>query len=116
MPTSNGLDMQTQQSITSSATPYRTILIPARGEHEGLYAINVRLRWICPVCGGPRGEVYQANSFDTNHRKLLVDAWRNPCGHVDTYQECRAEYVKARIAEQAAAGLLGTAYMWESRE
>jgi hypothetical protein len=96
--------------------PYRSVRIPACAEHQGLFAVMVRLPWICPTCGGPRGErIYQAYSFDGS-RRLQVDGWKNPCGHVDTYQECRAEYVKARLAEWVTDCLLEPAYLGESRE
>lgn len=68
----------------------RTVTIPERAEHEGFHSVTVSLRWVCPKCGGPRGEVYPALSYDGS-RRLSVDGWSNPCGHVDSYAACRAE-------------------------
>lgn len=68
----------------------RLVTIPACQEHEGFYSTNVRLIWTCPVCGGPRGDVYETISYDGS-RRLGVHGWRNPCGHVDFYGDCRQE-------------------------
>ncbi len=68
----------------------KTVTIPASAEHAGLYSVTVELEWTCPQCGGPRGEVYSGFSFDGS-RRLSVDCWQNPCGHVDTYAAVRKE-------------------------
>lgn len=52
--------------------------------------IVVRLYWLCPVCGQPRGEPYPAHSYDGSTR-IKVDAWSNPCKHVDYYRDVRRE-------------------------
>lgn len=70
--------------------PRKTVRIPATATHEGHWAINVTLDWICPVCGGPRGEIYDTISYDGS-RRLGVNGWRNPCGHVDYYDNVRDE-------------------------
>ena len=70
----------------------RTVTIPACSEHDGYpgNAIKVTLEWTCPVCGGPRGETFTAISFDGS-RRLGVDGWSNPCGHIDKYVDVRNE-------------------------
>ena len=68
----------------------KTVLIPAREQHEGIYAINVTVPWVCPVCGQPRGEPFDAISYDGSLR-LHVQGWTNPCGHIDKYSKVREE-------------------------
>lgn len=63
----------------------KQIQIPARPNHEGFYTVMIWVNWICPVCGGPRGEIKQVASYDGS-RRLICDGWSNPCGHVDKYQ------------------------------
>ena len=63
---------------------YRTVRIP------GQHLITVTLRWVCPTCGGPRGQVRPAISYDGS-RRLACDGWTNPCGHIDFYADVRAE-------------------------
>lgn len=83
----------------------KTVTIPAREAHEGQLVVTVTLEWVCPVCGGPRGDVYRTQSFDGSLR-LSCDGWVNPCQHVDKYSAVRVEAVanglnsemKARIA------------------
>lgn len=76
----------------------RTVTIPARAEHDGYAAVRVTVPWVCPQCGGPRGEPFKTISYDGS-RMLDVDGWRNPCGHLDLYSDVRAE-----AAEQPARG------------
>lgn len=68
----------------------RTVQIPARDDHEGRASVSVTLPWICPSCGGPRGEVKRVISFDGS-RRLACDGWVNPCGYVDHYAAVRRE-------------------------
>lgn len=68
----------------------KTVCIPSCEQHEGLYASTVKLQWTCPTCGAPRGEIYETISFDGS-RRLGVNGWRNPCGHVDHYGDVRKE-------------------------
>jgi hypothetical protein len=70
--------------------PVKTVIIPGSDEHAGLYAIKVTVVWECPVCGGPRGEVFPTISYDGS-RRLGCDGWRNPCGHIDKYADVRRE-------------------------
>ena len=66
------------------------VTIPAQENHDGYAAVKVRLFWTCPTCGGPRGEVHDARSYDGS-RILYCDGWENPCGHVDKYSAIRKE-------------------------
>lgn len=69
---------------------YKAVTIPACAEHEGRYTVTVRLKWICPVCGGPRGEVHPVRSYDGS-LYMTCGGWDNPCGHVDKYSDVRKE-------------------------
>lgn len=73
----------------------RTVTIPATREHNGWAATTVTLIWECPVCGGPRGDVFKTVSYDGS-RRLYCDGWRNPCGHVDSYAAVRREAGRER--------------------
>lgn len=72
----------------------RTVTIPRYEQHEGIYSIEVTLPWVCPVCGGPRGEPYPVRSYDGS-RCMIVDGWKNECGHVDRYSDVRKEVAVA---------------------
>lgn len=68
-------------------------------------AMTVTLKWTCPVCGGPRGEPFPSFpsfSYDGLPR-LCCDGWINRCGHVDKYDDVRAEAAagEADAAEDA---------------
>ena len=79
---------------TTPPPPFRTIRIPGSTDHDGHHLITVTLRWVCPVCGGPRGPVIATLSYDGS-RRLACDGWSNPCGHIDHYATVRTE---ARLA------------------
>jgi hypothetical protein len=76
------------------ARGFRTVTIPACVDHGGMDSLKVTLKWLCPKCGEPRGEPYKARSYDGS-RILDVDAWDNPCGHIDTYSTIRAQVILA---------------------
>lgn len=67
--------------------------IPTCVEHEG-YPGNIgryEIADTCPTCGGPRAkETFKGLSYDGS-RRLSVDCWHNPCGHVDKYSDVRKE-------------------------
>lgn len=73
-----------------NADNIKAVTIPARVVHWGIYKTTINLSWTCPVCGGPRGKIKRVFSYDGS-RRLVVDGWENPCGHVDLYKDCRAE-------------------------
>ena len=81
--------------VETTDLPTRTVEIPTKKKHEGFpfNRAEVELVWLCPECGGPRGEVERGHSFDGSQR-LTVDTWENPCDHVDKYSDVRKE-VKA---------------------
>lgn len=62
----------------------QTVIIPACENHEGINTVDVNLRWVCPVCGQPRGKIGTGYSYDGSLR-CVVDTWENPCGHIDKY-------------------------------
>lgn len=70
---------------------YKTVIIPAIEQHEGLFSTTVTLKWVCPKCGGPRGEPFKTVSYDGSRRLYNVDGWKNPCGHIDYYSDLRKE-------------------------
>lgn len=74
----------------AASPPTRSVHIPGSDDHDGWYAITVTLPWICPQCGGPRGTIHPAISYDGS-RRLACDGWQNPCGHIDFYSAVRAE-------------------------
>jgi hypothetical protein len=104
-----------EEVVLQSVARFRQVYIPALARHDGLHAVTIRLSWICPKCGGPRGDVYTTVSYDGSRRLEGVDGWRNPCGHVDTYQACRAEWLAARPIE-ATLRLHGPPDVWEERD
>lgn len=81
----------------------RTVTIPSCREHGGYpgYAVKVVLEWICPQCGGARGEPAPTISYDGS-RRLGVDGWENDCGHIDYYSnvlvEARTNGLNPRLA------------------
>lgn len=74
------------------------VTIPACEQHQGFYAMSIEISDNCPVCGGLRGSTYPGLSYDGS-RRLNVDCWNNPCGHIDKYSDVRKEY-------EASKGLL----------
>lgn len=80
----------------------KTVRIPACRQHRGIYAANVTLRWRCPMCGGPRGEIFETLSYDGSLR-LDVHGWINPCGHIDYYASVRREAQCNGLNEVAVA-------------
>lgn len=75
---------------TSTGRETRTVQIPARDDHEGRASVTVTLPWTCPSCGGPRGDIKRAISYDGSQR-LACDGWDNPCGYIDHYASVRTE-------------------------
>lgn len=73
-----------------TAVETRTVTIPACAEHNGFASTRVTLLWVCPTCGGPRGEPAPTISYDGS-RRLGCDGWTNPCGHIDGYAAVRRE-------------------------
>jgi len=69
----------------------KTVLFPACENHEGRKAIEVCLRWICPVCGEPRGEIKKTDYIDGSGAVLKADGWENGCGHKEKMRKIRNE-------------------------
>jgi len=44
--------------------------------------VSVSVPWICPVCGGPRGEPKEHHFYEGGDW-YTCSVWDNPCGHVD---------------------------------
>jgi len=84
----------------------RTVTVPARAEHEGYAATTATLSWICPKCGGLRGEPFDGLVFDGS-RRLAVHQWHNPCRHVDQYPDVRAEAAAAEKRESVYVTTIG---------
>lgn len=70
-----------------------TVTIPRIPEHEGYPGnlVTIEIKDTCPKCGGKRGEPYKGFSYDGS-RRLIVDCWKNECGHIDTYREVMQEF------------------------
>ena len=77
-----------------------TVTIPACEQHEGFFSMTVTISDYCPKCGKKRGinTIHKGFSYDGS-RRLVVDCWTNPCGHVDKYSEVREE-VKQNIKKE----------------
>lgn len=78
------------KSIEEASADIRTVFIPSKSEHEGWWGQYVNLRWICPKCGKPRGNIKRVLSYDGS-LPLHCDGWDNDCGHIDRYKDCLLE-------------------------
>lgn len=87
----------------------KRVNIPASTMHMGMHNVYVNLNWVCPLCGGPRGEVKPIRSYDGS-LSMMVDGWQNPCGHVDYYSEVREEAFANGLNKSEPVGYLGNAY------
>jgi len=76
--------------ITDRIKVTMTVTVPMCAEHQGFYSTTVKISENCPVCGERRGDVYKGFSYDGS-RRLVVDCWENPCGHIDKYDAVRKE-------------------------
>ena len=82
------------------------VTIPRCEQHEGFWSMTVTISDYCPKCGMKRGTdtLHKGFSYDGS-RRLVVDCWNNPCGHVDKYSEVREEarntlkFVTSHIAD-----------------
>lgn len=94
-----------QQSDT--ANNIKEVCIPACGNHEGYKTVKIKLRWVCPICGQPRGTITNVRSYDGS-LCLCCDGWENPCGHTDKYaamrQEAKTNGLNPKYAEAAQGG------------
>ena len=57
----------------------------------------------CPICGEPRGAVFGTLSYDGS-RRMNVDGWKNPCGHIDKYDSVREEGSQVKYKKPTAYG------------
>lgn len=89
----------------------RAVEIPGTDAHRGMASVVVRVRWVCPGCGRPRGQVFRTTSRDGD-RRLPCDGWRNPCGHVDHYADVRIEAADNGLNRAATVFDQG---LWERR-
>lgn len=51
---------------------------------------TIRISDKCPICGGDRGQP-RLHSFVEDGESYSVHKWKNPCGHVDMYEDCIKE-------------------------
>lgn len=67
---------------------YRTVRVPNESgpEDGGIPVIPVRVAWVCPTCGEPRGEPTMTTRLHDG-AGLQVHTWLNPCGHLDLYED-----------------------------
>jgi len=81
----------TLAGLSRTAPERRTVRIRAATRTDGSRpVIEITVDWVCPACGGPRGEVFATPDFDGRH-PVEVDAWANPCGHLDLYADVERE-------------------------
>lgn len=97
-------------TITKTIT--RIVKIPADVKHKGVNTLTVTLRWFCPVCGKPRGEV-RADKYYQGKQRLPFDVWRNKCGHIDTYSQVRQEAKDNGLNGEKAARMPNDVGLWE---
>ncbi len=90
------MEQQSKQT-TSTDNGLMIVEIPRIAEHEGYDGniVTVEISNRCPICGGKRGEPHKSFSYDGS-RRLLVDVWENPCGHIDKYSAVREEYLNKK--------------------
>jgi len=63
--------------------------------------VLVELPWVCPRCGGPRGEPEVGLAFTGSHR-MYPHQWTNPCGHRDWSKNLLAEAeVRGRVISKS---------------
>ena len=69
---------------------FNTVRIPVFVNDSIVDVKSVRIFGQCPVCHGPRG---QSNSrvFWEGGKLYECDEWKNPCGHVDLYEQADKE-------------------------
>jgi hypothetical protein len=81
-----------------------TVTIPTKVEHEGYPGnlMTVEIADTCPQCGGPRGTKRWGGLSYDGSRRLNVDCWSNPCGHVDTYAAVRQEIYNSKNTANAS--------------
>lgn len=48
--------------------------------------IKVEIPDTCPVCGGARSQTVYQDWHYLNGKRILADAWDNPCGHKENYE------------------------------
>lgn len=77
------------------------VTIPATAQHNGMHAVTLEISDKCPLCNGPRGRIYGNLSYDGS-RRLNVDCWENPCGHIDMYSAVRLEGKRVEYKEPTA--------------
>jgi hypothetical protein len=77
---------------------FREVRVSPRANHGDHAAVHLELRWRCPACGGPRGDVRPTFSCDGS-RRWACDGWVNPCGHVDYYTSLRSEADMLALSE-----------------
>lgn len=51
---------------------------------------TVEIPDLCPVCGGPRGKPVSRPFCEDGHH-YAVHCWKNPCGHLDRYEDVLRE-------------------------
>lgn len=73
------------------------VTIPSCEQHGGFASMTVTISDYCPKCGGKRGAdtIHKGFSYDGS-RRLVVDCWTNPCGHIDKYSEVREEVKRSK--------------------
>lgn len=57
---------------------------------RGLRIETVKIKPVCPECGGPRGTPKDYCFFEDGETHAC-NTWNNPCGHVDSYENVYKE-------------------------
>lgn len=74
------------------------VTIPSCEEHAGIHISSYKISNLCPICGSKRGNPFGTHSFDGS-RRMNVDGWKNPCGHIDSYSSVRKEGKKVKFRQ-----------------
>ena len=98
-------EITTETERIKSEEEIKQVYIPACANHEGIYGMYVKLRWVCPICGQPRGQILKGRSYDGS-RFLAVDTWNNPCGHIDKYDDVRKEAAANGLNDRGICAVL----------
>lgn len=83
------------EEIAPAVPDTMTVRVRHDGEgpgYEGVGVLTVTVGIACPSCGAPRGfDTIRTHRFHHDGDTFTVDAWTNPCTHIDLYADVVAE-------------------------
>ena len=90
--------------LSEAMTEMRTVTVRDRRAEDAAWGSSgpftiitrtVTVPWVCPQCGGPRGEIHGMNMCEDGDYAWM-NVWGNPCGHIDMYPDVIDEARSAR--------------------